>query len=258
MKCIICNVNGIQWGKKPDYNKYTSDDPSGKTYGVRKWYYLEKCPNCDLFWVSNPDTDYEKLYSTNEYWTTYQKDKWSRPTLTERLEHDLKYSQDRTNEILKYKLFGKVTEIGCSSGTLLKCLKEKGFDPQGIELSTEVCKQAQDYSGCIVTKDINNIKTQSQDITIAIDVLEHVLNPIKEIQNWIRITKTNGLIFLELPDSSCESAINGGIDWDYIVPTEHIYYFKPEHVIKIFNGFGLHCINKTNPYTTDRQRLVFN
>lgn len=247
-KCIICDIEGSNFGNK-DY--------------LGKNYTFSKCNQCGLWWVKNISEDYEKLYETTNYWWDYHKSRgWNSIDETPRIENDLKYSLLRLPEIQKFVKSGTALEIGCSTGTMLKVLKENGFNPFGVEPNFKVAQQAIDYSDCDVfstPEKAFDFKNQSKfDLIIALDVLEHLRDPLQNIKNWVDLCKKDGIIMIELPDSSCEGAVTHGINWDdYCIPTEHIYYFKPSHIKYIFKQLGCSLLEFSNPWTTDRMRFFF-
>lgn len=251
--CILCDVAGEPFGTKPDYNDYTI----GEASGVRRYYNFLKCPKCDLWWVKDPNDNYEDLYASEEYWWDYHKRRgWNSLDEAPRIENDIKYSKLRIPEIKRHIASGTVLEIGCSTGTMLKELKDNDFHCVGIEPNHRVAKQASDYANCKVLPSLDKIY-KKYDMLIALDVLEHIQNPLETVKNWVEKVINNGIIMIELPDASCEGAIKHGIDWDYAIPMEHIYYYKPDHVIELFDKFGCTLIEFSNPWTTDRQRFFF-
>lgn len=48
--------------------------------------------------------------------------------------------------------------------------------------------------------DLNNIANEKYDFIISSNCLEHVANPLKAMQEWIRVIKNNGIILLVLPN----------------------------------------------------------
>lgn len=266
-KCILCNIEGTNLGEKVDYNHYDSADPSGVSYGIRKVYNYLKCQNCNLFWVKNSDEDYEDMYKTTNYWWDEHKRRgWNSIDEKPRIENDIKYSKLRVPVIKQFITEGKVLEIGCSTGTLIKELfedKTSNFSCcYGVEPCKEVAKQASEYSGRYVfphelTEDCGMYCENYYNLVIAIDVLEHLLDPLKHIKIWSNMIVNNGLIFVELPDANCEGAITHGVNWDYSIPTEHPFCYKKEHIIHMFNQFDCKLIHFDNPWTTDRMRLIF-
>lgn len=47
---------------------------------------------------------------------------------------------------------------------------------------------------------LENFESNSQDFVIANHFLEHCKNPIKTIENWVRVLKPGGVIFCAVPD----------------------------------------------------------
>lgn len=50
--------------------------------------------------------------------------------------------------------------------------------------------------GCVLA----GIPTASQDFVIANHLLEHASNPLQALLNWIRVVKSNGIIFITVPN----------------------------------------------------------
>ena len=265
-KCIICNIDGEDFGSRPMYNKYTSEDPSGVSSGIKRHYSFLKCPNCGLWWVKDPDENYEKMYETEEYWWNYHKNRgWNSIDETPRIENDLKYSLWRLPEIQKFVTSGNVLEIGSSTGTMLKVLKDNGFNPFGVEPCSKVARQAMEYSKCpvfpniksVVLHDVVNWWAEKFDLVIALDVLEHLTDPVKHIKEWVDACGVGGIIMVECPTIACESAEKEGINWHMCIPTEHIYHYNENHVIQLFDRKGCEPLEVSNPWSTDRQRIFF-
>lgn len=258
--CVICNIPGKDFGKRTDYNRYDSSDPSGVSYGVRKVYEYSKCPNCGLWWTKNVDEDYDKLYESEKYWFEHHK-RMGWPVLTdkERIDNDIKYSKLRIPEIRKYCPYGaSAIEIGSSTGTMLKELKDNNFIYViGVEPNDKVANIAAKYSRCAVIKNLNHGKPYSEGVSlvIALDVLEHIRNPLEECRKWVDNLQKGGILFLELPDAGCEHSINAGVDWSYVMH-EHVYYYSKKNVIDLFVKLGCDPVWDENWLTTDRQRVI--
>ena len=266
-KCILCGKDGLSFGSRTDYNKYDSADPSGKTYGIRKVYNYLKCSQCGLWWTQNVDDDYNKLYETEKYWWEHHKRMgWNTLDETPRIENDIKYSKMRRPFIKQFFNLSSIThrinilEIGSSTGTMLKeFYEDDDFNLIiGVEPNDRVANQAARFSRCSVIKNLNNGKPLDHgfDLVVAIDVLEHIANPLEECKKWLDNLSSCGILYLELPDAGCDHAINNGVNWDYVMH-EHVYYYSKQNVIDLFKKFGCENIHCDNWLTTDRQRLVF-
>lgn len=259
--CIICDTIGIDLGEKHDYNLYTKEDPTGVTSGIRKTYHYKECPNCGLSWVDDPDDNYNKLYESDEYWWEYHKRRgWNSIDEDPRIINDIKYSVLRMEAIKKHITSGAAIEFGCSTGTLLYQLQVNGFNTTGVEPNPKVCEQAAQFGKCTVIqgdsfkcRDI--LQPNAYDLIVAIDLFEHLLKPIENAKIWVDLLKPKGIIMLELPDASCEGYTKHKIAWDYAIPTEHMFNYKPDHIDEIFHRLGCETIEFCNPWTTDRMRF---
>lgn len=273
--CVICNTPAVSMGAKETYNAYTTADPSGKSSGLKAVYHYLKCTTCGLWWVSDPIDSYEEMYRTKNYWTDYHKSRgWGTLYDKERIDNDVKYAKLRTPEIKKFVKEGaQIYEAGCSTGALLKELKLEGFAAMGYEPSRDIAKFASDFSKCSVEydewcydgwgrgtdleiQDETDLNWHENDMFIALDVMEHLRKPLEEINfDWSRRVKMGGFIFLELPTTACESG-KAGLDWHMSIPQEHIYHYNEEQICTIFNLWGFDPVEVSNPYSTDRMRVV--
>lgn len=101
------------------------------------------------------------------------------------------------------KISAKILDIGSSSGTNLRMLKELGFqDYQGFDnnyLSKKFCEKKQ--LGKVTIGDIceNNFADNSFDLILATDVIEHIENDEKAISEIKRILKPSAHAIITVP-----------------------------------------------------------
>lgn len=260
--CILCNVKGEFWNKKSAYGKYSKEFPNGDPKTHIKDYNLWKCPKCELIWVYDPDENYEDVYVSGNYWNQLAED-MARMKLTspERIANDVKYAKLRIPSIQTFCNKGEFLEVGCSSGCLMKELKDVGFNGEGVELDRTASDFASEYSGLqchsgdLSTPIFNQFFDQNYyDLLIAIDVLEHLKNPLEHVEAWVKLVKRGGLIFIELPNADW---YKNDIHDSYFSIQEHMYHYNRDQVVRLFKKVDCICIHHSNPFTNDRQRLVF-
>ncbi|MFH1752432.1 MAG: class I SAM-dependent methyltransferase [archaeon] len=89
-------------------------------------------------------------------------------------------------EIAEFKECSKVLDIGCGTGMSLKVLKEKGFKLTGIDVSTEMIKEARKNFENVFMSDMQDLpfKKNSFHGIISISALQWSLSqkPLKEIE----------------------------------------------------------------------------
>ena len=131
-------------------------------------------------------------------------------------EYEIKYHSEeennwwfvaRRNAILK--LLGKVDksakilDIGCAGGPLLLDLKAAGFkNAYGLDFSENAvskCKERGLENVFVMDGHDPKFDTESFDIIISSDSLEHLENDMKALKNWHTILKPNGTLFIFVP-----------------------------------------------------------
>ncbi|HEY8127377.1 MAG TPA: class I SAM-dependent methyltransferase [Hyphomicrobium sp.] len=95
-----------------------------------------------------------------------------------------------------------VLDYGCGLGLFLRALKEQGFSAMGVEFDREAAESASSASGCpaFALEDFAAYKGEaSVDALHLGDVLEHLADPGKTLQELLTFVKPQGLLFVEGP-----------------------------------------------------------
>jgi len=98
----------------------------------------------------------------------------------------------------------QVLDIGCGAGILSEAMARKGALVTGVDAAPLNVQVAQHHASLDPDLDINysctlieNMKLQSHyDVVTALEVLEHVDQPLEFIQNCARTLKPSGYLFL--------------------------------------------------------------
>jgi SAM-dependent methyltransferase len=99
---------------------------------------------------------------------------------------------------------GKLIDIGAGNGLVLKFFKAKGFDVSGMELEEDLCsnmKRDQALKGdTIIQVDITQVKgNEEYDYVLCSDVIEHIEDDRKAIDNLFTFVKPGGLLIIAVP-----------------------------------------------------------
>lgn len=168
------------------------------------------------------------------------------------------YRLERLTDTVRVRK-GKMLDIGCGGGTLTECFTKLYPNVRifGCDISKTAISYANKYGKGNVKYSVirNNIlpyNTNSMDVIISFDVMEHVPNVhifLKEIK---RVLKKNGLLFMAIP---CEGQpftftwffqkINIGQNLTY----KHVGHIHPEfthnYIIKLLNKYNFKIVNKS-------------
>lgn len=153
---------------------------------------VAECLNCKLLFVK--DVPVNKLRSDtdeslDEYYTDISTDK-SKFNYCLNLITNIDYQ----NSKLKGK---KLLDIGCGDGYFISLCQNHGIDSYGYDISPAVVNYAQ-RKGLKVFSDLHKI-TEKFDIITLFDVLEHMENPRRELEDLAKLLKDDGFIFIETP-----------------------------------------------------------
>ena len=99
----------------------------------------------------------------------------------------------------------KVLEVGCGLGGFAKILEEKGCNVSASDISAFMIENAKKlnpnvkFSVVNIELDAEKYKDNEYDIIFAFEVMEHLVNPQKALQNLKRKLKKNGLLIFTTP-----------------------------------------------------------
>lgn len=159
-----------------------------------------------------------------------------------------------------------VLDIGCGAGLLTNALAEAGHKVYGIDLSASSLAVAKKHDRtrqvCYERANAYSLpySDQSFEIVCAMDLLEHVENPGRVIQEASRVLKPNGLFFFHTFNRNLLSylIVIKGVEW--FVPNApknmHVYplFIKPKELKQLllqnnlnpenFQGFAPRIFSK--------------
>lgn len=114
-----------------------------------------------------------------------------------------------------------IVDVGCSGGSLLEMIGKK-YSPKsitGYDWSKKTIEIAKKFSPSPNYVHFDVLKDESKktfDIVICTEVLEHLLDPEKAINNLLLMTRKGGFICISLPDGR-KDTFHG-----------HIHFWSPE------------------------------
>ena len=149
---------------------------------------LYKCNDCSML-ARHPvltEAQYNKLYAASDA------DVWRSNSLQLRKDQQIA----RSIIMSQYQNCCSVLDIGCYTGDLLASLPDR-FSKNAVEMSENASRVAESKAINIVGKNLYEIDTDFKfDLIVAIDVIEHTINPAEFLLYLAGFLKPNGAILI--------------------------------------------------------------
>lgn len=209
---------------------------------------LVQCKQCGMKYI-NPRIKSEfiiKGYSegTDENFVS-QADSRER-TFNKQLGYIEKFTKSHGGQIKR----GKIYDIGTAGGSFLQAAKKRGWEVYGSEPNKWLCQWCKEHYGFeIHPGDLFSSKRfddSNFEVVTLWDVLEHVPDPTKNLQEINRILKQNGLLVVNYPDISSWLSKLMGRRWIFLLSV-HLYYFNRKTIRKMLEKNGFEVI-KIKPH----------
>jgi 2-polyprenyl-3-methyl-5-hydroxy-6-metoxy-1,4-benzoquinol methylase len=203
------------------------------------------CETCGIQFLNPQYTD-EYL---NEYYSKYTEpldEKWYEP-----LEYGHNYYMSIIERFMKV---GSMLDYGCGNGVLSRVAKDRGWDVEGYDVDCETTERVSEEIGIRVQcGDVVSLAKEwgenRFDLITMHQVIEHLKDPVKIINELTKCLKPNGIIFVAVPNIRSFSAsykfflekkgLRKKNIGKYYDADHHLFYFKPD-VMKNFlarNGY---------------------
>jgi SAM-dependent methyltransferase len=140
-----------------------------------------------------------------------------------------------------------ILDVGAGAGLLARAAQQQGLTPTGIEPSRWLIEQAARVMGVALvhgTLPHPSLADRKFDLVFAIDVIEHVDDPIALLTNIKNYLQNDGVAVISTPDrDSVAARILGSRWWHYRIA--HIGYFnrKSLHTAARQSGFKISSLS---------------
>lgn len=194
-------------------------------------YQLYRCPHCNFGFVGNPSTDYEQIYTLDYYSGNGADPLVDYVNELHNPQGALRQYEWRgiTSVVSRLKPITEQTrwlDFGCGNGGLVRWVKERySCNIQGFE-EGEIADLARTFNISILRLDELNRESNCYDIITAIEVLEHVDDPIGVLQRIFALLKPGGIFFYTTGNATRWR--DRLTDWGYVIPEIHISFYEPE------------------------------
>jgi len=141
-----------------------------------------------------------------------------------------------------------VLDVGCAMGGFLDYLQTKGIkNLNGIDPTQryiDYAKRKKNYTIKRGSAEAIPFESESFDVLVLDQVLEHVADPLKVFSEAKRVLKNGGIFCLGVPDASRYDEIYF-FDFYWFILREHIQHFDIEHLKLLAQQEGFELVNFT-------------
>lgn len=228
--CTICQAVAQDIGKV--YGRYSKRD-----------YNLARCSNCGYAFVTDPCQDLAGLYDDD-----YYDGRGADPLVDYGFELDHPEKTVRCYEwrgiarVVKELMDGisglRWLDYGCGNGGLVRYLRDHhAVEASGLEEGS-IARRAQEAEIPVLAKSDVEAEGSSFDVISAIEVLEHIPDPVGELRAMRRLLRPGGLLFLTTGNVRPHAAHLR--KWSYVIPEIHISFFEPRTIDRALQAAGFY------------------
>lgn len=244
MRCKLCDSNSSVKGKYIDELK------------------VMNCRNCGLVFIDMPVNEIMLKYLYNEDYFIKRK-----KYFFENIIVDPEKGQKNKNigdfaEVLQLlqdlvPQHGRLLDVGCGIGIFLKMAQENNWHVTGIDISPFASRYAKEVFNLDVHEgSLTNLHfpPASFDVATMWDILEHLADPMTEIEEIGRILKKGGMLFLNTPNEESLLRVLAHLLYkmsfgSFRYPVRklyhiyHLYYFNSSTLTKMLENTGFKILS---------------
>lgn len=146
---------------------------------------------------------------------------------------------------------GRMLELGCGRGELLRGALNRGWSAQGVEMTDDFIRVARSHGVAIECSPIEKCKSldETYDVVMLAAILEHLYDPMETLNRIKNTVRPGGLLFIDVPNEASLSMRIGnlymrarGRDWAINLsptfPPFHVVGFSPRSLRRALNSIG--------------------
>ena len=209
-----------------------------------------RCQSCSLVFTY-PQPLKKAVTSHNTEVFNSEKELLGRTSIFEK---EYARAQKHVREVMRFKPGGKLLDIGCSYGILVKAAKDLGFDARGVEPTKRAASYAAKRLHLSVihgTVETASFAKNSFDVITLYDVLEHIPDFKKFLKEIRRILKSDGILVIQSPNVDSFAFRLLKTRWNWLLVPQHLWHFSGRSLTHVLADAGFSVIWKTtedNPY----------
>jgi SAM-dependent methyltransferase len=220
---------------------------AARTAKNRQWHVAE-CPACQLVFTDpQPNEADIRSFYEGDYHSGLLSPGAAEKAFGEKF-------SDYCEWLLGYIKPGRSLDIGCSTGLLVKKLRDHGFQAEGYEANPSSANWGRTHYGITIhdgVLDPDILPAAGYDLITMCDVLEHTLNPLKYATALRRLLRPGGHVMVTFPHVwSIESLYYRTLSklfgrewlWQTCSVPYHTWEFTPSTAQRVFEQAGFRVV----------------
>ena len=134
---------------------------------------------------------------------------------------------------------GRLLDIGCADGYFLELARADGWEVMGVEISEEMAAKASGRLNIPIVTSVDRLPPVEFDAITMWEVLEHLPDPVAELQRLARRLRPGGFLMLSTPNAGHWQALRAPETWTAYRPPAHLVLFTADSLRLALEKAGL-------------------
>lgn len=141
---------------------------------------------------------------------------------------------------------GRVLDVGCGRGIMLRAFADRGFEVHGTEVSAAATRGVDPRATLHITSCLAdaNLPKGTFDQIVLWHVFEHLPDPRGTVMEIHRLLKPGGKCVIAVPNFSSLQSRMTGAGWFHLDPPRHLYHFPVDTLRRLLTDGGFQCTSE--------------
>ncbi|CAN5804645.1 hypothetical protein BH11BAC4_BH11BAC4_04290 [soil metagenome] len=213
----------------------------------KKGYLIKECKTCGHRFTEIKDINSHLAEAYSDDYFFEGKDGY--PNYLE--EKDMLYRSGKkyAKIISKYMKPGRVLDVGCAAGFILKAFDDAGWESYGVEPNDTMASYGRkELQLDIRTGGMETFNSdQKFDLINLIEVIGSLYDLDAAMQNVAKLSKEGGLVMVESWDMKCLAARFFGSSWHEYCPPSVVHWYSDKTLEQLFEYYGFKIVTTGRP-----------